>query len=396
MIDWYKKRKAKKRYDDSIEKSLKALNNIEFRNGETPLYFSTTNYELLLDTFNIQPKSSSTDEQNRRTQETTKINGGLNTKNTSLGAGLSSLEEHGSKVTNQYGKDSEISNIKNNIDKIKCNGKTIDKASKGDIFFVHFPVFHGEIAEFKPSNKIKSVYIWYGLYRNIELYLCGSAKNVYTIDNKKYPKSLWAPSSIEGPNNIFETLVSEIVEEGNDISDNLTGGQTIFEILQNNIKDTVMNRYSPNASFLQWQDMIIRCTAVEEKEGIKRIFGFPILVIPSSTFGYGWYNLNHEGRYGESSDVQYHPNNKDTYYEYDDGEFTGNYLEKIGNTGYIDGQPYIKYLNRESDEIDANKAYELYSYKVNKSKNGSKPINRKVKKCDDIIGICIEKNLFIK
>ena len=80
----------------------------------------------------------------------------------------------------------------------------------------------------------------------------------------------------------------------------------------------------------------------------------------------------------------------------DDGEFTGNYLEKIGNTGYIDGQPYIKYLNRESDEIDANKAYELYSYKVNKSKNGSKPINIKVKKCDDIIGICIEKNLFIK
>ena len=220
------------------------------------------------------------------------------------------------KITEYYGEDTKISIIKNNLEKIKKDGDKITEVNSWEIFYTHFPVFHGRLAEFYPDAIIESAYIWYGIYRNIELYLCGHSNNVYAIDNEEYPEALWAPSKIVGPKNIFENIVEYIEKNDNNIPDKLTDGKNIFEILSSNIKDSVMNRYIAK-SFLQWHDMIVYCTSTEEKDGIKKIFGVPILVIPSPNFGYGWYNLNHEGRYGDDSDIDYHPTDKTKYYEFD-------------------------------------------------------------------------------
>ena len=133
--------------------------------------------------------------------------------------------------------------------------------------------------------------------------------------------------------------------------------------------------------------MVVFCTAFEEKNGIKRIFGVPILVIPSSGYGYGWYNLNHESRYEKGSN-KYNPNDKSKYYEFDNGKFTGRYLDKI------DDNPNPAALYNELEEIDANSAYGMHSFVTKKS--GKIPDRRTVEKCDDIIGLCIEKYLFKK
>lgn len=387
MFDYFKAKKAAKIYYESQKKSEETLNDILFKDGETPLYFSKTHYNLLLNTFNIKQKVSSSHEKSSFKRNNVSTRAKLGNHRASIMSESSSSDELGFKDWESYDKNSEISTIKDNLKKIKKDGKNITEVNKKEIFYTRFPVFHGRIAEFRPENIISSAYIWYGLYRNIELYLCGSANNVFQVDKEKYPEALWAPSSIEGPKNIFNKLVSEIVENDNDISKELTEGESIFEILSDNIKDTVMNRYKAE-SFLQWQDMIVLCTAFEEKDGVKRIFGVPIIVIPSSGYGYGWYNLNHESRYEKGSNNKYNPNDKTRYYEFDNDKFTGRYLDKIGNNS-IAATTYKKL-----EEVDANSAYAMYSFETKKSRNI--PDRSKVKKCDDIIGLCMEKYLFKK
>jgi len=385
MFDYFKSKRAAKIYSESQKKSEETLNDISFKDGETPLYFSKTHYNLLLKTFSIKPEVSSSHEICSIMRNNASVKGKIGNGVTSIGSEYFSSEELGVKEQNFYSGSSEISTIKDELEYIKNKGKKITEVNKKEIFYAHFPVFHGRIAEFKLENVIKSAYIWYGLYRNIELYLCGSANNVLQVDKKEYPEALWAPSSIDGPKNIFYNLVSEIVENDNDISEELTGGKSIFEILSANIKDTVMNRNKAE-SFLQWQDMIVFCTAFEEKDGIKRIFGVPILVIPSPRYGYGWYNLNHESRYEKCSNNKYNPNDKTRYYEFDNDKFTGRYLYKIDDTPI----PTVSYKNLE--EVDANSAYVMHSFETKYNKNI--PSRSKVEKCDDIIGLCIKKHLF--
>lgn len=386
LINCFRKKKAQKLYNESLKKSEETLNNILFRDGATPLYFSDTRYNLLLNTFSIKSKKESVQEKSVNLENNTSVSASFNAKISSIEVGDGFAENYGAKHIVSYDKDTEIVTIKDNIDKIKNYGTTITKVKKGEIFYTHFPVFHGEIAEFLPKNKIASAYIWYGLYRNIELYLCGSIKNVFSVDNKLYPKALWNPSTIEGPVNIFEKLISEVVEKNKDIIDDLTEGQSIFEILSCNIKDTVMNRIGTKAkSFIQWQDMIVYCTAIEETCGIRKIFGVPIFVATSSNYGYGWYNIDHEGRYGEKGDVEYHPNNKDRFFEYENGCFTGRCLTKI------DSISMSKKRVDTIDVVDANSAYKMHSYIVKKINNI--PKTEKVEKCDDIIGICMERSL---
>ena len=387
IFDYFKAKKAAEIYYESQKKSEETLNDILFKDGETPLYFSKTHYNLLLDTFNIKQKVSSSHERDSVMRNNASMKGKIGNDVTSIESEIFSSEELGVKDWESYDKSSEISTIKDNLEKIKEEGKKITEVNKKGYFYTRFPVFHGRIAEFRPENIIKSAYIWYGLYRDIELYLCGSANNVFQVDKEKYPEALWAPSSIEGPKNIFNKLVSEIVENDNDISEELTEGKSIFEILCDNIKDTVMNRYKAE-SFLQWQDMIVFCTAFEEKDGIKRIFGVPILVIPSSGYGYGWYNLNHESRYEKGSNNEYNPNDKTRYYEFDNDKFTGRYLDKI------DDNSILATACKKLEEVDANSAYAMYSFETKKSRNI--PDRSKVKKCDDIIGLCMEKYLFKK
>lgn len=385
MFDYFKSKRAAKIYSESQKKSAETLNDISFKDGETPLYFSKTHYNLLLKTFNIKPEVSSIHEINSIMRNNISMKGKIGNGVISIGPEYFSSKELGVKEQYFYNGSPEISTIKDKLGYIKNIGKKITEVNKKEIFYAHFPVFHGRIAEFKPENVNKSAYIWYGLYRNIELYLCGSANNVLQVDKKEYPEALWAPSSIEGPKNIFNNLVSEIVENDNDISEELTGGKSIFEILSANIKDTVMNR-SKAESFLQWQDIIVYCTEFEEKDGIKRIFGVPILVIPSPKYGYGWYNLNHESRYEKCSNNKYNPNDKTRYYEFDNDKFTGRYLYKIDDTPI----PTVSY--KKLEEVDANSAYAMHSFETKYNKNI--PSRSKVEKCDDIIGLCIKKHLF--
>lgn len=387
MFKCLKIKRATKIYYESKKKSEEALNDILFKDGETPLYFSKTHYNLLLDTFNIKTRVSSSHEVGSVIKDNVSIKGKIGNNATSMESENLSSEESSVKYSESYDRSSEISTLKDNLEKIKREGKKITEVNKKEYFYTRFPVFHGRIAEFRPDNIIKSAYIWYGIYRNIELYLCGSANNVFQVDKKEYPEALWAPSSIEGPKNIFHNLVYEIAENNNDILGELTEGKSIFEILSANIKDSVMNRYVAK-SFLQWQDMIVLCTAFEENGGIKRIFGVPVLVIPSPSYGYGWYNLNHESRYEKDSNNKYNPNDKTRYYEFDNNKFTGRYLDKI------DDSPISADLYKKLDEVDANSAYALHSFEIKKDRN--KPDISKVKKCDDIIGICIEKHLFKK
>lgn len=388
IIDCIKRILAKKIYNESKRKSEKTLNNILFKDGETPLYFSRTRYKNLLDTFNIQPRLSSSHEQYRLERNNLSTAGDIKNCFASIKSEFSFTKESGTKDCDYYDGSSEISTIKDNLEKIKKDGTKITEVYKKGFFYTHFPVFHGHIAEFKIENIIKSVYIWYGLYRNIELYLCGSANNVFQIDKQKYPEALWDPSSIEGPKNIFDKLVSDIVEKNNDLSETITDGENIFKILKSNIKDTVMNRHGAE-SFLQWQDMIAYCTAFEEQDGIKRIFGVPILVIPSSVYGYGWYNLSHKNRYQDCNTHRYHPNDKTIYYEFDNKKFTGRYLKQSHDDASL---PILS--KNPIGEIDANSAYRLHFYERKRCKKI--PDNNDVKQCDDIIGLCIEKYLIKK
>lgn len=69
-------------------------------------------------------------------------------------------------------------------------------------------------------------------------------------------------------------------------------------------------------------------------------------------------------------------------------KFTGRYLSSIEKD-----DPICKNKYKNLPVIDANTAYTFYhSYKLKKTR--FKPDINKIKKCDDIIGICIEKNLF--
>ena len=213
MFDCFKSKKAAKIYSESRKKSEETLSDISFKDGETPLYFSTTRYNLLLDTFNINPVVSSSHERGSMMRNNASMKGKIGNDVTSIESENFSCKELEFKEQNFYNGSSEISTIKDNLRKIKDKGKKITEVNNKGFFYTRFPIFHGRIAELIPENIIKSAYIWYGLYRNIELYLCGSANNVFQVDKTKYPEALWAPSCIEGPKNIFNDLSPLIIQD---------------------------------------------------------------------------------------------------------------------------------------------------------------------------------------
>lgn len=296
---------ARDEYNKSLLLSEKALNDADFRNGESTIYFSDTHYNYLLNTFNITERSVH-NEQTISSHEGA-ISGSIDFCNT---AKLETNLEcsHSNSTQDTYEKESKISTILNNIDNIKKQGKTIlDVQNAGEFFYVHFPVFHGQLINF--TTLIENVYIWSGKYRNVELYMCGSSKNVYFSGIEKDSIAKWNPSNIEGPQKIFETIVTSL-EESDDGYKEIINQYDIFKILTENIKDTVMNRNGLGKSFYQWQDLLVLCAGVEEDNGIKKVFGVPVLVKSSQKFGYGWYNLRHIDK------TTYDPNNMDTYYEF--------------------------------------------------------------------------------
>lgn len=182
----------------------------------------------------------------------------------------------------------------------------------------------------------------------------------------------------------------------------------IFKLFEDNIHKSVMNRRI-DKSFYQWQEMIVYCTNIKEEDGIKKIIGIPLLVIPSKNFGYGWYNLKYKlqnsGKIeignnvnnkdtvfmldGDKFKIDNNINNKDAFFEFDNGEFTGRFLmkEKIYYSILTDK---VKFSDKVK-VIDANSAYQ-HRYSIQKMQE--KPSSEQVKKSDDIIGICIDKNLF--
>lgn len=364
---------ARDEYNRSLLLSEKALNDAEFRNGESTIYFSETHYNYLLNTFNITERSVHNEQKVSGSELA--INGSIDICNTAkMGTNLECSKSHLTQDT--YEKDSKISTILNNIDSIKKQGKTIlDVQNAGEFFYVHFPVFHGQLINF--NTLIENVYIWSGKYRNVELYMCGSSKNVYFSGIDKESIAKWNPSGIEGPQNIFETIVTSL-EDSDDEYKEIFNKYDIFKILRENIKDTVMNRNGLGKSFYQWQDLLVLCAGVEEDNGIKTVFGVPVLVKSSQKYGYGWYNLRHIDK------TTYHPNKVDSYYEFNGVDFTGRFLSKTKDL-------YGKF-NKNIDVIDGNIAYKLYEYEI---KNDDPQTIKKdyVRKCDDIIAICIEKEL---
>ena len=400
---WKLKKLIKKSYSEyleSLKKSEAAIENVSFPDGMTHLYFSNRNFEKFLETFSINPPNNFTTEDIQSNKNRITVKGQ---------AGVKRIFEAGTEVTNSYSKnkkitenfraDSCIKTIKKNIESIKSDGFNIRDARENNFFYANFPVFHGRLIEL--NKEVPDVYLWYGEYGNIKLYLCGNIKNVSSIDENEFPSTKWDPSSIKGQRRIFQHLIND---EGNKTFKR----NDVFELFEDNIHKSVMNRRI-DKSFYQWQEMIVDCTYIKEEDGIKKIIGIPLLVIPSKNFGYGWYNLKYKLRNsgkikidnnvnnkdavfmldGDKFKIDNNMNNKDAFFEFYNGEFTGRFLmkEKIYYSVLTDK---IK-LSDKIKVIDANSAYQ-HRYSVQKIQE--KPSSEQVKKSTDIIGICIDKNLF--
>lgn len=383
LENWKIKKLIKKSYNtylESIKKSEAAIANVSFSDGMAPLYFSDRRFKNFLDTFRISPVISSTveDSQSNENSITRKVQADVKGI-VRAGIEITNSDSQNKKITKNHRDDSCITTIKNNIEGIKSNGCSILDATENNFFYANFPVFHGRLIEF--TSKVKNVYLWYGEYRNIKLYLCGNANNVFSEDEDEYPNTEWNPSTIKGHKDIFQHLINE--EKTGDYKN-----QEIFELFEDNIHQSVMNR-TQSRSFYQWQEMIVYCTNIKEENGIKKIIGIPLLVIPSKRFGYGWYNLKYkllnEGKIKNGNTI----NNKDAFFEFDNGKFTGRFLSKEREFFRNSVSDKISFSDK-IDIIDTNSAYKN-RYAIKNTQEI--PSSEKVKNSDDIIGICIDKNL---
>lgn len=373
-----KLRKMEREYLNSLEKSEEAIKNVMFSDGMAPLYFSNRKLEEFYNAFRIKPVISSVAENGWLSENSLTSKASVKIKGIAEKGheGINTESRNGNNTRN-YGIDSDIITIKNNIEIIKQNGCSILDAIKNNFFYANFPVFHGNLFEF--DKCLETVYLWHGEYRNIKLYLCGNTKNVFSVDKKEYPKAIWNPSTIEGQKDIFEYLVDEV-------SNTNYKNKNIFDLFEKNIKQSVMNRNGLSKSFYQWHEMIAYCTNIKNENGIQKIIGIPLLVIPSRYFGYGWYNLkldlNKDGNFINKD----HPNNKNTYFEFNGRNFTGKFLLKENEIYYND-------FSNEFDVVDGNDAYKLGTYTVNRTKQI--PHKEQVCKSDDIIGVYCYKNHLI-
>lgn len=404
LENWKLKKIIKKSYNmylESIKKSEATIANVSFSDGMAPLYFSDRRFENFLDTFSISPVTSSTveDSQSNGNSITRKVQADAKVP-VRAGTEMTNSDSQNKKITKNHREDSCIKTIKNNIERIKSKGCSILDATENNFFYANFPVFHGRLIDF--TSKVTNVYLWYGEYRNIKLYLCGNTNNVFSEDKDEYQNTEWNPSMIKGHKDIFRNLINE--ENTGDYKN-----KEIFELFEGNIHKSVMNR-TQSRSFYQWQEMIVYCTNIKEENGIKKIIGIPLLVIPSKGFGYGWYNLkyklldggkikignnvvNNKDTFFELDDdkikINNDINNKDAFFEFDDGKFTGRFLMKEKELYRSTFPDKVKFSDRVK-VIDANSAYQ-HRYSIKKMK--AIPSPEQVKKSDDIIGICIDKNL---
>jgi len=227
------------------------------------------------------------------------------------------------------------------------------------------------------------------------------ANNVFSEDKDEHPNTEWDPSTITGQKDIFQHLINE-ENTGN------YNNKEVFELFEYNIHQSVMNRTKSISSY-RWQEMLVYCTNIKEENGIKKIIGIPLLIIPSKGFGYGWYNLKYkrlnegkikndntinnkdaffeldQGKFKINEDI----NNKDAFFEFDNGNFTGKVLLIERDTLQNLSPDNIIFSDR-IDTIDANNAYKN-RYTIEKVQQI--PSSKMVKNCCDIIGICIDKNL---
>lgn len=175
---WKLKKSIKKSYSEyleSLKKSETAIENVSFPDGMTHLYFSDRRFEIFLETFSVNPPNNFTAEDIQSNENRTTVK---------AQAGVKRIFEAGTEVTNSYSKnkkitenfraDSCIKTIKKNIELIKSKGFSIRDATENNFFYANFPVFHGRLIEL--TTEVTDVYLWYGEYRNIKLYLCGNKK----------------------------------------------------------------------------------------------------------------------------------------------------------------------------------------------------------------------------
>lgn len=403
--NWKLKKSYKKSYNmylESKQKSKAAIENVSFSDGMAPLYFSDRRFNNFLDTFSISPVISSIVEDSKSNGNS--ITGEVKVdvkKIVRAGAGMeiNHSDSENNKITKSHREDSYITTIKNNIERIKSKGCSILDATENNFFYANLPVFHGRLTDL--TNQVKDVYLWYGEYRNIKLYLCGNANNVFSEDKDEHPNTEWDPSTITGQKDIFQHLINE-ENTGN------YNNKEVFELFEYNIHQSVMNRTKSISSY-RWQEMLVYCTNIKEENGIKKIIGIPLLIIPSKGFGYGWYNLKYkrlnegkikndntinnkdaffeldQGKFKINEDI----NNKDAFFEFDNGNFTGKVLLIERDTLQNLSPDNIIFSDR-IDTIDANNAYKN-RYTIEKVQQI--PSSKMVKNCCDIIGICIDKNL---
>lgn len=400
---WKLKKSIKKSYSEyleSLKKSETAIENVSFSDGMTHLYFSNRRFEIFLETFSINPPKNFTVEDSQSNENIITVKGQVGVMRiVEAGIEMTNSDSQNKKITKNYSEDSCIKTIKKNIGYIKSKGFSIRDATENNFFYANFPVFHGSLIEL--STEVTDVYLWYGEYGNIKLYLCGNKKNVSSIDRDEFPSTEWDPSSINGQKSIFQHLINE--EENKNFK-----SEEIFKLFEDNIHKSVMNRHDAK-SFYQWQEMIVYCTNIKEEDGIKKIIGIPLLVIPSKNFGYGWYNLKYKllngGKIkignnvnnkdtvfkldGDKFKIDNDINNKDAFFEFDNGEFTGRFLMKENELYHSVFTDKVKFSDKVK-VIDTNSAYH-HRYSIQKMQE--KPSSEQVKKSDDIIGICIEKNL---
>lgn len=395
--------KSYKEYLKSVGKSAVAINNVSLSDGMTPLYFSERRYQIFCDTFKIKPVINSSVEDNSSSEGsfTVKGKGEISRIGGGIGGGIEYTKSSNNciKTTKNYGEDSYIQTIKNSIKDIKNVGYSILDAVENNFFYANFPVFHGSLIG--SPKVLTDVYLWYGEYRNIKLYLCGNTKNVFSVDNDESQKTEWNPSTIQGQMDIFQYFIDEEKPDTFEKDD-------IFKLFEENIFQSVMNRTDMKSSY-QWQEMIVYCTNIKEENGIKKVIGIPLLVIPSKEFGYGWYNLKYklldngkikngdditkkdtffeldDGNFKINNDI----NNKDAFFEFDNGKFTGRFLMKEKILNGIHSRDEVTF----SDKIDIKDINRAYQHRYLIKKTQSKPSSKQVKDCNDIIGICIDENL---
>lgn len=260
---------------------------------------------------------------------------------------------------------------------------TFENVKKGGYFFVHFPVMGGRF-ELATKKKYPNTYFWCGRYRNLELFICGNIKNVYRENCNNTDEYLWNPSDNGASVKIFDEIESKIL---NGEKFNISVSE-LFNVLESNIKKETARLGNINYG---WKDMIIKCDEKEVLEGGKiRIFGSPVIVSSNTSAGYGWYNVAKKDLY-----------DKDKFYEFEYGEFTGRVLckieRKISKVKDILYEPILcdnneiyRQIKIDGRTIEIFNCDIFYSVKKNKIDDffKNKWINY-IDSCNDIVGIVL-------